>query len=66
MALVLRGSSAGVSGCLCKGLGLWCVSFLHGFGLQVEGYLAGEVDRELVEGPGPFFDRVRPFLLSVA
>ena len=56
----------GVSGCLCKRLGSWCVSFLHGFGLQVEGYLAGEVDRELVEGPGPFFDRVGPFLLSVA
>ena len=38
----------GVSGVLCKGRGSWCVSFLVDGGLEVEGYLAGEVDGELV------------------
>ena len=55
-----------MSGCLCKWPGSWCVSFLSGGGLEVEGYLSGEVDRELVEGPRPVLDRVGPFLLGVA
>lgn len=56
----------GVSGVLCKRLGLWSVSFLVEIGLEVEVYLAGEVDGELVEGCRPVFDRVGPFLLGVA
>lgn len=56
----------GVSGVLCKRQGSWCVSFLSDVVLQVEGYLAGEEDRELVQGCCPVFDRVRPFLLRVA
>ena len=55
-----------MSGVLCKGQGSWCFSFLSGSGLEVERYLSGEVDRELVECCGPLFDRVGPFLLSVA
>ena len=42
------------------------VSFLLDGGLGGEGDFSGEVDGELVEGSGPVFDRVGPFLLSVA
>ncbi len=44
-----------VSGWVCGVSPFYSVS-----GLEVEGYLAGEVDGELVEGPRPVFDRVGP------